>query len=60
MTYDKDKIAQAINKAISIKFKKSIHNIKNPYGDGKSSNKIVEHLLNTKIDKDLFFKEITY
>ena len=60
MTYDKDKIAQAINKAISIKFKKSIDNIKNPYGDGKSSNKIVEHLLNTKIDKDLFFKEITY
>jgi GDP/UDP-N,N'-diacetylbacillosamine 2-epimerase (hydrolysing) len=60
LTYDKDKIAKAINKAISIKFKKSIHNIKNPYGDGKSSNKIVEHLLNTKIDKDLFFKEITY
>ena len=60
LTYDKDKIAKAINKAISIKFKKSIDNIKNPYGDGKSSNKIVEHLLNTKIDKDLFFKEITY
>lgn len=60
LTYDKDKIAKAINKAISIKFRKSIHNIKNPYGDGKSSNKIVEHLLNTKIDKDLFFKEITY
>ena len=60
LTYDKDKIAKAINKAISIKFKKSINNIKNPYGDGKSSNKIVEHLLNTKIDKDLFFKEITY
>jgi len=60
LTYDKDKIAKAINKAISIKFKKSINNIKNSYGDGKSSNKIVEHLLNTKIDKDLFFKEITY
>ncbi len=60
LTYDKDKIAKAINKAMSIKFRKSIHNIKNPYGDGKSSNKIVEHLLNTKIDKDLFFKEITY
>ena len=51
---------RAIKKAISKDFKKKLINLKNPYGDGKSSNKIVEYLLNTKIDKKLFFKEITY
>ena len=58
--YDKVKIAKAINKAISVKFKKSLHDLKNPYGDGKSSEKIVKCLLDTKINKKLFFKEITY
>ena len=58
--YDKVKIAKAINKAISVKFKKSLHDLKNSYGDGKSSEKIVKCLLDTKIDKKLFFKEITY
>ena len=60
LNYDEKKIVRAIKKAISKDFKKKLINLKNPYGDGKSSNKIVEYLLNTNIDKKLFFKEITY
>ena len=39
---------------------KSLKSLKNPYGDGNSSQKIVETLMKTKIDKELLFKEITY
>jgi GDP/UDP-N,N'-diacetylbacillosamine 2-epimerase (hydrolysing) len=60
MDYNKKKIILAIKKALSSKFKSGLHNLKNPYGNGKSSIKIVEHLLNTKIDQKLLFKELTY
>ena len=60
MDYNKKKIILSIKKALSSKFKFGLRNLKNPYGNGKSSIKIVKYLLNTKIDQKLMFKELTY
>jgi len=60
INHDKYKIIKAINKSLSKTFIKSLKDLKNPYGDGNSSQKIVETLITTKIDKELLFKEITY
>ena len=50
----------AIKKIESKNFKKKIQNIKNPYGSGNSSEKILEILKKTKIDENLLQKELTY
>ena len=34
-------IIKGINKAVSINFKKKLKNLKNPYGDGKASERII-------------------
>lgn len=60
INHDKYKIIKAINKSLSKTFIKNLKDLKNPYGDGNSSQKIVETLITTKIDKELLFKEITY
>ena len=60
INHDKKKIIKAIYKSLSKTFIKSLKDLKNPYGDGNSSQKIVETLITTKIDKELLFKEITY
>tara|TARA_Y100001958_G_C20636184_1_gene170918 strand:- start:33 stop:497 length:465 start_codon:yes stop_codon:yes gene_type:complete len=39
-------------------FKRKIRGVKNPYGSGKSSKKIVDILINTKIDDKLIKKNI--
>ena len=59
-SHDKNKIIRAIKQSLSRTFRKKLKNLKNPYGDGKSSQKIVDILMKTKIDKDLLYKEITY
>ena len=42
---DKDKIANTVNRLINNhKLYKKMSYIKNPYGDGKSINKIIRHL----------------
>ncbi len=53
-------IRTAIIKSISLKFKNKIKNVKNPYGDGNSSSRIIEILKKTKINDKLFFKNLTY
>ena len=58
--HNKSEITKAINKALSKKFKDKLKNLKNPYGNGRSSKKIVDILLKTTVDKNLLFKEITY
>ena len=50
----------ALKKINSKNFKKKIQNIKNPYGIGDSSKKILEILKKTKIDEKLLKKELTY
>ena len=52
-------IVKAIKKGLSENFKKSISNIKNPYGDGDSSKKIIEVLKKIRIDEKLLTKNIT-
>jgi GDP/UDP-N,N'-diacetylbacillosamine 2-epimerase (hydrolysing) len=42
--YKREEIIKGIEKAISKEFKDSLKNLKNPYGDGKASKKIVDIL----------------
>lgn len=59
--YDYDQIVKGINKAISKKFRDFLNKkCINPYGDGKSAERIIEILLSTKIDENLLIKNITY
>lgn len=59
--FQKEEIVAAIRKAMSSEFKQYlIENNDNPYGDGYSSKKILELLLNTKVDERLLIKQLTY
>ncbi len=53
-------IKKAFKKISSKKFKLKIKTIKNPYGDGKSSKRIIDILSKTEINDKLMFKRITY
>jgi GDP/UDP-N,N'-diacetylbacillosamine 2-epimerase (hydrolysing) len=44
-------ICQAINKALSVEFKESIRNIKNPYGNGKSTELAMKYIKETDFIK---------
>jgi len=55
--YNKEEIKNSILKAIyDENFRKKVNNIKNPWGDGKASERIVNILTNIKIDKNLLQK----
>ena len=59
--HDKQKIKQAIKRALqNEKFKKSLLNCTNPYGDGNASQRIVNILSHLSITPDIFKKKITY
>ena len=59
--HDRKKIIKALNKALYNKnFLKKLTKIKNPYGDGNSSKKIVEQILKLKLMKYNTQKTITY
>ena len=58
--YTEKKFMSAIKKIETKNFKKKIQNIKNPYGNGNSSEKILEILKKTKIDENLLQKQLTY
>ena len=59
--YDKASILKAINISLNdTEFKKDLEICVNPYGEGKSSKKIVDILANINIDKKLIQKKITY
>ena len=53
-------LLNAYKKSQSKSFKNKIKNLKNPYGDGNSSERILKIILNTKIDDKLMFKKLTY
>ena len=59
-SFNEKKILKAIAKIKSKKFQKLISKIKNPYGDGNSSKKIINILKSTKNEKNLMMKEMTY
>ena len=55
-----NKIVNAIKLCTSKEYKQKIKNIKNPYGDGNSSKKIFNILLNTAVNDKLLIKKLTY
>lgn len=56
-----DDIDAAINKAMSKAFKDYLNEkCENPYGDGHSSERILDLLINTKIDEKWLVKNLTY
>lgn len=54
------KIKNTIKKILSKNFQLKLKKVKNPYGDGKSSKRIINLLQKIKIDKKLMQKNITY
>lgn len=59
--FEVDEVVSAIEKAMSAEFVKYLEeNCENPYGDGHSSERILELLMNTKIDEKLLTKKLTY
>ena len=57
--HDTDKIIKAINKALSPSFVDGLRQIKNPYGDGNSSERILQILKSIRIDEKLLVKSLT-
>jgi GDP/UDP-N,N'-diacetylbacillosamine 2-epimerase (hydrolysing) len=55
---EKKLIIEAINLALSEEFQNQLHSIKNPYGDGNSSTKILETIINTS--KNNILKKVFY
>lgn len=59
--YNEDEIVTALNKALSdVEFKEKVKRCKNPYGDGKASERIVRVLSETKINNKLLQKRTVY
>ena len=61
VSHNKSKIIRAIKKAVFDKeCIKKVQKCSNPYGDGKSSDRIAQILASVKIDENLLVKDITY
>ncbi len=59
--YDRKEILSAIRKSLNDKkYIKKLRKIKNPWGDGKTSGRMVRILENLKLDRKLLIKQITY
>jgi UDP-N-acetylglucosamine 2-epimerase (non-hydrolysing)/GDP/UDP-N,N'-diacetylbacillosamine 2-epimerase (hydrolysing) len=59
--HSKDSIVKALNKALyNKKFLNNLKNLKNPYGNGKTAQKIVDKLLNLNLKNFNIQKTITY
>jgi len=59
--FELDQVIASIEKAMSDEFHAYMEkDCVNPYGDGHSSEKILELLMNTPIDKQLIVKKLTY
>ena len=54
--YDKKQIINAMKKALNLTYRKSLTNLKNPWGNGNTSKLIVNILKNIKIDRRLLTK----
>ena len=58
--FNESDIKEAILEASSKDFRRKITDISNPYGDGKSSPRIVDILLSLEINSKLLNKQLTY
>jgi len=57
--FTEDGITKSIKIGLSETFNKRLKNIKNPYGNGRSAEKILKILQNTKINDKLLIKTLT-
>ncbi len=53
-------IGKGVSKAFSDEFKAFCKMVKNPYGDGKASDRIIKILENLEINMKLMKKRLTY
>ena len=61
VNFEEDAIVGAMEKAMSPDFQKMLkENCINPYGDGHSSQRILDLLVNTKVDTNWLVKSLTY
>lgn len=61
VSFEEKEIIEAIRKAVSEEFRDYLDkNCENPYGDGHSSERILDLLMNTRIDQKLLVKKLTY
>ena len=60
VNYNKDEIVAAIRQGANPEFRAIARSSKNPYGDGKASERIVEVLKTIEINEELLRKEMTY
>lgn len=59
--YDQDEIREAIEKCLfDEKFKQSVKDIDNPYGDGKTAKRVTKILSSVKIDEGLLQKKLEF
>ncbi|MBI5630423.1 MAG: UDP-N-acetylglucosamine 2-epimerase (hydrolyzing) [Elusimicrobia bacterium] len=58
--HDKEIIKEAMRKAVSSGFRRALAESANPYGDGRSSARIIEILKKTPVDDRLLVKRMTY
>jgi UDP-hydrolysing UDP-N-acetyl-D-glucosamine 2-epimerase len=58
--HDRDEIAAAIRRAVSPEFRMSLKAKPNPYGDGRSSQRVIKILSETPVDERLLVKRMTY
>jgi GDP/UDP-N,N'-diacetylbacillosamine 2-epimerase (hydrolysing) len=59
--FETGEIVGAIRQALSAEFKAELaKNCTNPYGDGRSSERILDLLANTEINEKLLVKSLTY
>jgi GDP/UDP-N,N'-diacetylbacillosamine 2-epimerase (hydrolysing) len=61
VAHDVDAIQLAVRRAIfDSEYRRRVERCMNPYGDGRSSNRIAEILATIPIDESLLIKDITY
>lgn len=58
--FDKNEILKAIARATSVEFQRGLVSCVNPYGDGHSSERIIELLMGTVADSRWLTKKLTY
>lgn len=59
--FEEEKIINAMKRAMAPEFKDYlVRNVDYPYGDGHSSEKILDLLMNIKVDEQLLVKHLTY
>ncbi len=59
--FELEKVSAAVERAVSREFREYLdRECINPYGDGRSSERILDLLVNTPIDQKLLVKQLTY